>query len=312
MIWLMWRQHRAEAVALGLFLAALGTILVIGALPMHASFRNDGVADCLARGTPFSDTCVEVMARFGGEYGGRGALLPLLGIIPFAIGGFLGSSLLARELEAGTWQLAWTQAVPRMRWLAVKLVTLVGVTIALAGALAAVTTWYRGPLDAIGGRFESTFDIEGVAPPAYAAFAFATAAASGLLLRRSLPALAAAFVAFLAVRAGVSIWARPNYQRPVTTNQDVSNPHDWLLDTGLVDGSGHHLTFAEENAMANAARNANMDLTGYLDSHGVARWDTYQPGDRFWTFQLIESAIFVAVAAALIVMVAWRVRRRAL
>jgi hypothetical protein len=33
------------------------------------------------------------------------------------------------------------------------------------------------------------------------------------------------------------------------------------------------------------------------------------PADRFWTFQLIEAALFVAVAAVLIGVVAWRVRR---
>jgi hypothetical protein len=166
-------------------------------------------------------------------------------------------------------------------------------------------------LDAIQGRFESTFDIEGLAPPAYAVFAFAAAAAAGLVLRRSLPALAVAFVVFLAVRAAVSIWARPHYLPPVNATQDASNPHDWLLDTGLVDATGHRLTFAEQNAVTNAARKANLDLTGYLHDHGIARWDILQPAGRFWTFQLIEAAVFVALAAVLLAMVARLVRRRA-
>ncbi|MFD9735201.1 hypothetical protein [Umezawaea sp. NPDC059074] len=36
----------------------------------------------------------------------------------------------------------------------------------------------------------------------------------------------------------------------------------------------------------------------------------YHPADRFWAFQLIEVALFVAVAAVLIGVVVWRVRRR--
>jgi hypothetical protein len=36
----------------------------------------------------------------------------------------------------------------------------------------------------------------------------------------------------------------------------------------------------------------------------------YQPGSRFWAFQSIESAIFVALAAALLAVAAWSARRR--
>ena len=92
---------------------------------------------------------------------------------PFVIGAFLGAPLLARELEDGTWQLAWTQAVPRMRWLAAKLAALAGVTVALTGDVhrgahlvpSAVRRWE--------GRFQyDAFDLEGLVPVAYALFAF--------------------------------------------------------------------------------------------------------------------------------------------
>ena len=36
----------------------------------------------------------------------------------------------------------------------------------------------------------------------------------------------------------------------------------------------------------------------------------YHPADRFWTFQLVEAGLFIAVAAVLIGVVVWRVRRR--
>ena len=36
----------------------------------------------------------------------------------------------------------------------------------------------------------------------------------------------------------------------------------------------------------------------------------YQPGYRFWSFQWIESAIFVVLALALFGLVIWRVRSR--
>ena len=40
---------------------------------------------------------------------------------PALIGMFWGAPLVARELETGTFRLAWTQSVTRTRWLAVKL-----------------------------------------------------------------------------------------------------------------------------------------------------------------------------------------------
>ena len=99
---------------------------------------------------------------------------------------------MARELETGTWQLAWTQAVLRMRWLAVKVVTL---TVVVTGALAALITWFRQPLDVMYGRNGlDGFDVEGLVPVAYGLFAFAVGTAAGALLRRSIPALIAAIL----------------------------------------------------------------------------------------------------------------------
>jgi len=42
-------------------------------------------------------------------------------VVPALIGVFWGAPLIARELETGTFRLAWTQSVTRTRWLAVKL-----------------------------------------------------------------------------------------------------------------------------------------------------------------------------------------------
>jgi hypothetical protein len=44
---------------------------------------------------------------------------------------------------------------------------------------------------------------------------------------------------------------------------------------------------------------------------GLRIQDTYQPGSRYWTFQGIETAIFVALAAALMWLSIYWVRNRA-
>ena len=42
-------------------------------------------------------------------------------VAPALIGIFWGAPLVTRELEAGTFRLAWNQSVTRARWMAVKL-----------------------------------------------------------------------------------------------------------------------------------------------------------------------------------------------
>ena len=42
-------------------------------------------------------------------------------VVPALIGMFWGAPIIAHELETGTFRLAWTQSVSRLRWLLVKL-----------------------------------------------------------------------------------------------------------------------------------------------------------------------------------------------
>jgi hypothetical protein len=320
MNWLTWRQHRSEALALGLVVAAIGIILVVLGLPMHDLFPL-GAAHCAV--PPVDAACRIGITRLQQDYGYAQPMLILLNLVPFAIGAFLGAPLLARELEAGTWQLAWTQAVPRMRWLAVKLTALGMLTVVLAAAFSALTTWYRQPLDLLVGRFElDGFDVSGIAPVACALFAFALATAAGALLRRSLPALGAALVAFVAVRATVGGGLRPHYRTPITlieaipagsgpVNVGTANLHDWVLDEGVSDAAGKRLNNLATIMLDGKARDAGMDPGTYLHDQGFHRWVTYQPADRFWTFQLIETGILVGLAAILLALVIWRVKRRA-
>ena len=43
---------------------------------------------------------------------------------------------------------------------------------------------------------------------------------------------------------------------------------------------------------------------------GLHVQSTYQPGSRYWTFQGIESAIFIALAVALVGLSLWWIRNR--
>ncbi|TDB69531.1 ABC transporter permease subunit [Micromonospora sp. KC721] len=326
MTWLTWRQHRAEAAVLALLVAVAAAVLLLLGTSMHGLFPH-GVARCA--GGSVTEGCSVALQRLWEEHGYASKMLSLFNLLPFVIGAFLGAPLLARELETGTWQLAWTQSVPRMRWLAVKLAALGSLAVVLTLALSAVITWYRHPLDVLDGRFNAdAFDLEGVVPAAYALFAFAFAAAAGVLLRRSLPALAAALAAFLAVRVAVAGALRPYYAPPETlanpvtagdTTVDVGGPRpstgnhlDWILTTGYSDAAGRRLGLTEVYRMGEDARRSGLDLATHLHDRGVSQWVEFHPAERFWTFQLIEAALFLSLTAVLLTVVVWRVRRRAL
>jgi hypothetical protein len=320
MTWMMWRQHRTEVLALAIFVGVVAMALFILGRPMHALFPQ-GSAHCLT--PPLDQACRSALVRLQQDYGYSTTVLILLNFAPYAIGGYLGAPLLARELEAGTWQLAWTQAVPRRRWLAFKVVVLGTVRVLLAAGLSAVIGWYRRPLDLLGGFDITGFDLTGIAPVAYTLFAFALGVAAGAVLRRSLPAAAGAFVLFLAVRFTIAGWIRPRFVTPVTRieafvpgsgdiTDGTSDVRDMILDQGFIDADGRHITGLDAVITEGRAREGGGDPTIYLHDHGIQRWVVYQPIERYWTFQLIEAVAFAGLAVLLLALVFWRIRRTAL
>ena len=85
---------------------------------------------------------------------------------------------------------------------------------------------------------------------------------------------------------------------------------DWMIEHGYADATGRRLSWAEYYELEDAADRAGANLNQFLHARGIQQFRVYHPADRFWTFQLIEAAVFVAVAAVLIGVVVWRVRRR--
>lgn len=319
MAWLIWRQHRTEVCVLGLLVGMFGIALLVLGAQAHDLFPG-GPARCAGE-AGVDEACTASFRRLDEGYGYVENLLAAFYVVPVVIGAFLGAPLLARELEDGTWQLAWTQAVPRMRWLAAKLAALAGVTVALTGMFTAVLTWFRQPFDAWEGRFQyDAFDLEGLVPVAYALFAFGAATAAGAILRRSLPAFGVAFGAFLAARMSVALLARPAYATPLTTTEPVpaggskdrpvAGVADWMIERGYADATGRRLSSTEYYELEGAANQAGTNLNQFLHARGIQQFGVYHPAHRFWTFQLIETALFIAVAAVLIGVVVWRVRRR--
>jgi hypothetical protein len=186
MIRFTWLQFRAQAVVVA---GALALLAVAAAGLLH---RDDGTV--------------------------RLWLGVLVLVAPGLIGMFWGAPLVAREFEEGTFRLAWTQSVTRARWMAVKLAVVGVASMAAAGLLSLVVTWWSSPLDRADLNQFATFDQRGIAPIGYAAFAFTLGVLAGALIRRTLPAMFVTLAVFIAVRLTEFSWLRPRLLHPVLLN----------------------------------------------------------------------------------------------
>jgi ABC-type transport system involved in multi-copper enzyme maturation permease subunit len=341
MIWLTWRQFRAQAFTVLAILAAVTLVAVITGLQMRHTYTAD-LATCAAQNdcdTVLRDDIMRVYAP----------VLQLVQLLvtatPALIGIFWGAPLISREIETGTHQLAWNQTVTRTRWLAVKLTGVGLASIATAGLLSYLLTWWAGPLDQINGdRFGAmTFSSRDVVPLAYAVFAFALGTAAGLLMRRTITAMAVTLAVFVGVQILVPTAIRPNLL-PSTTATFPINQTTMSQSNGLrVDGGEftfdglslpHGVWLISQNAVRDASGQvAQMDnyaqcfpgpdgfrvkgpdnpfpqIGACLASFNLHETVTYQPASHYWPLQWVETGIFLGLTMVAFGFCFWWIRRR--
>jgi hypothetical protein len=348
MTWLVWRQHRKQALFVLLALAAMAAFLIPTGLQMHREFDRAGLDDCLPAATRVEflrvappdqppdavRACQELAGEFARRFGSRGSLGVLLWFLPLLAGLFWGAPLVAREVEHGTHRLVWTQGVSRLRWAVVKF-GLVGTGVVLAAAgYALLLTWWRAPLDqvaagtAVGNRFGFLlFDLEGLVPVGYALFAVALGVFAGVLTRKTQAAMAVTLVGFMATRLVVEFLARPRFLAPLRRTYPVIGDQevnvlggDWVIKAGVYNAEGVRLsggTFGNYSSSlcpptTTLAPAPSTTTNPCLVEYGAGAYNlqVFHPADRFWLFQGIETAIFVALAVLLLLAAVHWVRRR--
>ncbi len=364
MIWLTWRQFRAQAAVAAAFLALAAVVIGFTGSHLHDLYDTPAMAACNAHGSSTGSRsiavdCANVYAAFFSHYSVlRNLLGPLLLAVPVLTGMFWGAPLLARELENGTYRLAWTQSVTRARWLATKIALLGLASIAVAELFSLMVSWWFGPIDKLNMNrvTEGVFDERGIVAIGYAAFAFALAVAAGTLIRRTVPAMAGTLLAFVGVRLIQAYWIRPHLIAPAHATaalQSASNigfeggpagvtfvagspsiPNAWVLSSRIVDQAArpagarsiHRFIVAVCPNIGAPPDEAGTPMVGGA-THQAANQETfqacirqlsarfhlavtYQPASRFWPLQGYETAIFLALALALVWFCFWWVRRR--
>jgi len=307
-------------------LAAFAVIIVITGVQVADQFRSAQLACALHQG------CRHLGGLFMGSHVVGFMVIATLGA-PVLVGLFWGAPLVAAEAEAGTTQFAWMQSVTRRHWLAVKIGWMLLAAAIWGGVISVLVTWWSSPNNAeqLNQFNPGRFDIMDLVPVAYSLFAMALGIAAGALLRRVLPAMAVTLAGFIGVRVVVALWLRPHYLSAVTVFYKVTsglNPPGafWQIAQGVVGPNGQSLGQPNNTpyvdgvpitalpgscaAVANSAGPANPSASCVQALSHYRAYLTYQPADRFWTFQGIETGIFLALAFVLVAVTAVALLRR--
>jgi hypothetical protein len=342
-IWLTWRQLRTQAFVVYAALAALAAVLLVTGVQL-ADLSDAG-------GSGFLDRLAAGGIDATMYYVGSAAVLAL----PAIVGVFWGAPLVARELEAGTHRLVWSQTVTRSRWLGTKLAVTGLAAMAASGLLSLVVTWWCGPIDdaiASGQAGDGIFGLSrlspwmfvarGIVPIGYAAFALALGVTAGLLIRRTVPAMAVTLAVFVAVQIAMPIAVRAQLAPTQLTTTitatnitglmiggpdpggpvldlvvDIRRPGAWIISNETVDRGGQVIgTLPSWVAdcggppgveRLEAVREACLARLAAL---GHRQRVVYQPAGRYWALQAYETAILLAVALLLTGFSFWWLRRR--
>jgi ABC-type transport system involved in multi-copper enzyme maturation permease subunit len=299
MTWLAFRQFRFQVA-----LAAVATVAVVVVL---AATRH-GIAT-----NPSTVSVFQQSLRLLGT--------GLVGV-PVVIGAFWGAPLVAREVETGTHLLAWTQSVTRARWLATKLSLVAATAVTATAVYGFAFTWWSSPLDGFGNRVgTANFGQRGIAPIGYTLFAVALGTVAGIVLKRTLPAIAATLTGFFVTRFTVQLFVRSHLLKPRTlsiptetfgrtTNSQTAGA--WILSNRTVDRAGQ-VVRSIDNLLADSCSltraSSNTDFANCARKLGIRDIVTMHPANRFWELQAIETALFIGLAIALTVTAFQWIRR---
>jgi len=344
MIWLTWRQFRWQAITGAAILAVIAIVLAATGPGLVTRYDQIGLPTC-------HSTCAALAGKFINEleFGTYGKLfyagLVAMYLAPALIGIFWGAPLIAREFETGSFRMAWNQSVTRTRWVLAKL-GLIGLSaVVAAGLLSLAITWWASPIEQAlsdgqsGSHFlplsPLVFGARGIAPLGYAAFAFILGVTAGVLIRRTVPAMAVTLAIFAGFQILMPTLVRPHLIPPAqatapfnvnTANEFMINsngngpatmtlvgnysvPGAWIVSNQTITPSGRVFDGPPAGVCMNASA-PQQACNNWVNSQHLRQLITYQPQGRFWPLQGAETGIYLVLAAGLGTLCTWQIRRR--
>jgi hypothetical protein len=189
------------------------------------------------------------------------------------------------------------------------------------------------------------FAARGIVPIGYAAFAFALGVTVGMLVRRTVAAMAITLAIFVAAQIAMPLLVRPHLLAPTHSTIEITESNvdgfnfgpdgvlqvwsndagpvgAWVLSSHTVDPSGDaidHISLTLPSGSCTEPTGPPDEKTEQARARaclaeiarlGYRQEATYHPASRFWAFQWYETGIYTALALGLAGFCFWRIRRR--
>ncbi|MGC4855759.1 ricin-type beta-trefoil lectin domain protein [Micromonospora sp. DT4] len=320
-VWMAWRQFRTPALATGaLLLVLMGSLAATPAWPparpSSGRYNRYGRASSTS---PQSErcTCYRLWwASSGARRWWPGSWSP-------ARTAWFSASPSAGV--AGCWSLVAGQARGRRRCGALG-----------AGLLSLMLTEWAQPIDgASADRMNPlVFAARGIVPIGYATLAFVVGVASGLLLQRTLGAMAVTLLVVVGLQIAAPFVVRPWLAQSITTVTPLEVDGEYgismSLDTGRMtlhvepDRRGDWIVSSTTMTSTGAEFSGPADMTQcgpkaprdretcprWLEEQNLSLKVSHVPGSKFWNLQWREFGVLIALTVVLSLLSLWWVRLR--
>jgi hypothetical protein len=207
----------------------------------------------------------------------------------------VGAPVLGTELARGTWQLAWTQSMPRRRWLAAKLGLIAAGLVVFGGLVTVMMTWAWAPIDQVSTRLIVTpFFFEGIILPSALLCSSAIALLAGLLLRNTIGGMYVGYLAFgLVFFAALAVlqWGH------------------LFVTTTAVHCAGAACAAASASTVPSVTGHLG-DMVSSVTHAGNQLVVSYVPASAFWPLQLVIGGLYLAIATVSAGTAFWLLHRR--
>ncbi|MEU3352497.1 transporter [Streptomyces sp. NPDC037389] len=316
-LWPAWRQQRALVAALAT-LAACAIWVALRRADMTAFIDAHHIPACKGWDPEECSTdavTVALAQRLIEDNTGAIRLLAAFSAaLPVIIGLFWGAPLIGREIETGTVKLALSQGAGLRHWFTARLGLAALCAVVASTALAALVAWWWAPvsnmLDGLYWHDGFLFNATGPAAVACALFGLAVGTAAGALLRRTTPAMGAALAAVAGTRLLLT-FVRPDRLEPLRRVTPGAAPKKYVGSAWSTGEFGYLDAAGREFPISRYCRLSGPEMRQCMTEHGfVARYHKVYPSGDLWTLQWIETAIFLGLAAALLVATYAVLRRR--
>ncbi|MEW1724628.1 hypothetical protein [Streptomyces sp. NPDC093109] len=218
----------------------------------------------------------------------------LLPVLPAVIGSFVAGPVIARELQDGSYRLAWTQSVSPARWLLSRLALPTAWAVLLTAVFTVVfrLAWSHGPLHTHDIDYYDDFFYLGLGPVlvGYVVFGIGVGTLAAVLTRETVTAISVTSTAVVIVGFAFAVKLRGMLLPTTTTAPDEPRPdNSWVVDWRRV---------------------PMPEKPDHVYEPGMTAMQVdYYPASHFWPLQFIETGILLALAA-LAVYGAFRALRR--